>query len=335
MQTKKGVFNEILNKVDKFIKEEELKPFKVSIMGQTGVGKSSLLNALFNTNLKTDPVKPCTKVIEEVQVKFNDHSIWFYDLPGIGESEIADSAYLSKYKEHLLNSDVVLWAIHSDNRSVTFDVNSLTKLLEESESKEKKEIISKITFVLTKVDLLNYKPWILARNKSMAFFFPDDEVEEILNNKIEYYFNSFSQLLINQNYSITYNDCNFKLSLPNFSYNEQVVKFNGILTLSQVSNLSREFPDFKSVFERLSIKNKIIPCSSGYKYNLPRLLLSIADKIQGNGSIRFKNFISNIESIDKISYLEALNKFNLRILDIVEEKTIFDISKKINNIKNL
>lgn len=60
------------------------KPFKIAVLGQTGYGKSSLINALFGTNLKTDPVKPCTKKVEKIEVK-NDKGdcLWFY---GIGLS---------------------------------------------------------------------------------------------------------------------------------------------------------------------------------------------------------------------------------------------------------
>ncbi len=122
--------NQIAQEVSNAIKAEADKPLKVSIMGQTGVGKSSLLNALFNTKLKTDPIRPCTKEIEQLSVKGNSgHELLFYDLPGIGESEEADKQYLEQYSEKLKESDVVLWAIHADSRSVAFDVASLDKLL--------------------------------------------------------------------------------------------------------------------------------------------------------------------------------------------------------------
>jgi len=84
--------------------------FRVSIVGQTGVGKSSLINALFGTKLKTDPVKPCTKEIEDIPIEIKQGStLYFYDLPGIGESDEADEGYLQKYREHLQSSDVILW----------------------------------------------------------------------------------------------------------------------------------------------------------------------------------------------------------------------------------
>src|SRR5690242_8937167 len=94
-------------------------PLVIAIMGQTGVGKSSLINALFNTQLKTDPIRPSTKEIERVILKGKSgHELWFYDLPGIGESDQADTQYLTIYRQMLADSDIVLWAIHVDNRSV-------------------------------------------------------------------------------------------------------------------------------------------------------------------------------------------------------------------------
>jgi predicted GTPase len=53
----------------------------------------------------------------------------FNDLPGIGESARADAAYLAIYRKCLLDSDVVLWAMYDDNRSITFDKQALEQLI--------------------------------------------------------------------------------------------------------------------------------------------------------------------------------------------------------------
>ncbi|NEP83709.1 MAG: hypothetical protein F6K39_39625 [Okeania sp. SIO3B3] len=57
------------------------------IISQTGIVKSSLINVVFNINLKNNVVKPCTMTVEKVVVKGNKDELWFDDLPGIGEDE--------------------------------------------------------------------------------------------------------------------------------------------------------------------------------------------------------------------------------------------------------
>ena len=140
---------ELLKKkaIESFIKAANA-PFITAVIGQTGVGKSSLINALFNTNLKTDAIKPCTMTVEKVVVKGNKGELWFYDLPGIGESESADARYIEDYKQKLFEADVVLWCLHCDNRSVTFDVTSLNKILASFSPEKKAQLMSKITFVV-------------------------------------------------------------------------------------------------------------------------------------------------------------------------------------------
>ena len=51
------------------VQEQASKPLNGSIMGETGVEKSSLLNALFGTSLPTSDDKPCTKDITSVPVE--------------------------------------------------------------------------------------------------------------------------------------------------------------------------------------------------------------------------------------------------------------------------
>lgn len=174
--------------VMKMVKEDMTaqrnKPFIVSIMGQTGVGKTSLLNALFNTKLKVDAVRPTTKVMQRVEVKSaKGHKIIFCDMPGIGESEHADSLYLTAYRQQLLESNVVLWAIHADNRSTAFDVQAIERLLEGLESEQRRTLMSKMTFVLTKADLLMQSPWVAGCMDGHATFAAENETKHVLEQK--------------------------------------------------------------------------------------------------------------------------------------------------------
>lgn len=66
-----------------------LHPYNICFLGRTGNGKSSLINSLYNTSLRTDPLVSCTKTLSITtllsdKVKGFD-SISAYDTPGIGE----------------------------------------------------------------------------------------------------------------------------------------------------------------------------------------------------------------------------------------------------------
>ncbi|NEO56769.1 MAG: hypothetical protein F6K54_29065 [Okeania sp. SIO3B5] len=80
---------ELLKKLatETFLKAVNATFIVVVIISKIGLAKISLINVVFNINLKTHVVKPCTMTVEKVVVKGNKDELWFDDLPGIGEDE--------------------------------------------------------------------------------------------------------------------------------------------------------------------------------------------------------------------------------------------------------
>jgi predicted GTPase len=159
----------LLDKVHDRLQAEADKPLLVAVMGQTGVGKSSLINALFDTALPTDPVRPCTTEPTEVTVTSvaAEHPLTFVDLPGVGESATADPRYLAMYRHYLQIADVVIWALHADSRSLAGDVAWIEQLLGEPLNGHRSDL-AKITFVLTKADLIHTDAWIVPLSDGLS-----------------------------------------------------------------------------------------------------------------------------------------------------------------------
>jgi predicted GTPase len=318
--------NKVREEVERRIQETANRPFVVSIMGQTGVGKSSLLNALFNTNLKTGAIRPTTLQPEKVSVKGKKgHEMIFWDLPGIGESEDADAAYLDQYRKYLMDSDVVLWAIHADNRSTSFDVQALRKLLGNLKEAEQSALMSRITFVLTKADLLTPPAWILGSWGDYGVFAPDKETEEVLRHKELYYQQIFIQPYSSLIVSQTYNDVRFVLDDPLFSYTKYTIYYRGMLSKENVAILMQRYPQYMKVFDRLYDNYRVIPCSALFKYNLHQLLLVILNKLGADAIERFKNFVDT-RFLDQIPIARVRHLSNLVIFDLQHRNKIFDLS---------
>ena len=90
----------------------------IGIMGKTGVGKSSLCNALFRSEVcAVNAVEACTRQPQRVRLHFGNHFLTLVDLPGVGESQTRDGEYRKLYRELMPQLDMVLWVLKADDRA--------------------------------------------------------------------------------------------------------------------------------------------------------------------------------------------------------------------------
>ncbi|MFK5968835.1 MAG: 50S ribosome-binding GTPase [Candidatus Marithrix sp.] len=116
IENKTSVTDEQKAEIKRRIETAKNKPLIVTVMWQTGVGKTSLINALFGTKMKTNDIQPETKISEKhIERSKDGHELWFWDILGIGESSSADANYLNDYRQKILEADVAPWLCHVDN----------------------------------------------------------------------------------------------------------------------------------------------------------------------------------------------------------------------------
>jgi small GTP-binding protein len=102
----------------------------IGIMGKTGVGKSSLCNALFQGEVTpVSDVRACTRDVLRFRFRNGNHSLMIVDLPGVGESEQRDEEYTALYRRILPELDLVLWVIKADDRALSVDEHFYHKVM--------------------------------------------------------------------------------------------------------------------------------------------------------------------------------------------------------------
>jgi len=128
---------------------------KIAIIGFTGVGKSTTLNALFNAGQPTSDIRACTQKEAEIIGDVSKYtgskgSIIIYDMPGIGEDISADERHFETYKRVLPLVDVVIWTFHTGDRAMTPTQEALKKLVDCLG----KDFTRKLMFVINKADAI-------------------------------------------------------------------------------------------------------------------------------------------------------------------------------------
>ncbi|WP_337026425.1 GTPase family protein [Pantoea eucrina] len=108
----------ILNKISYLATYEPI----IGIMGKTGVGKSSLCNALFQGKVSpVSDVSACTRDALRFRFQSGSRYLTLIDLPGVGESQQRDREYESLYRHVLPDIDLIMWVIKADDRALAVD----------------------------------------------------------------------------------------------------------------------------------------------------------------------------------------------------------------------
>lgn len=119
---------------------------RIGIMGKSGAGKSSLINAILDNQLcEVGHVGGCTRYFQEETVTIEGKEIIFMDLPGVGESIKRHQEYEKLYAEQLSELDLIVWVIKVDDRANSVDEELYQSLV----ARYKK---SRILFVLSQSD---------------------------------------------------------------------------------------------------------------------------------------------------------------------------------------
>ncbi|GAA5784357.1 GTPase [Chitiniphilus shinanonensis] len=104
----------------------------VGVLGKSGVGKSTLCNALFGRDVvEVDAVWGCTRCPQEINLAYRDgRGLSLIDVPGLGESEAKDAEYRVLYSRLLPELDLVLWLVKADDRALGIDLAFYQRVLQ-------------------------------------------------------------------------------------------------------------------------------------------------------------------------------------------------------------
>ena len=153
----KDIRDSVFNRIKNIIDYEPV----IGVMGKTGAGKSSLINAIFKGNVcPVSDVEACTRETKEIKIEFGHRSLRLIDIPGVGENANRDNEYEALYKRLLPKMDLILWVIKGDDRAFSADEHFYQRVLKPAGGDKK------TLFVLNQIDKIEpFREWDIAHNQ--------------------------------------------------------------------------------------------------------------------------------------------------------------------------
>jgi predicted GTPase len=113
--------------------EREEPPPTLVLIGESGVGKSSTLNAILGTRLPVGAAaattsRPIPLNVSAETVRGAHGLVRIYDMPGLGDDLATTARYKQMYRRVLAEADAVLWVHQAEDRMVAYAQTALREL---------------------------------------------------------------------------------------------------------------------------------------------------------------------------------------------------------------
>jgi small GTP-binding protein len=156
----KNIPKEDVDKIFEELKQRVMgeldKPTHIAVIGKTGAGKTSTINALFGTDWKISHVRAATKQEQVFIYEGERGRLKISDLPGFAEDIDTEDLYRRMYTQVLNECDVALLILKADSR----DMLEVQRFLRDVVSKSLNNLSKRMVIGLNQVDIVQPGRWL-------------------------------------------------------------------------------------------------------------------------------------------------------------------------------